>query len=310
MQTVGAIAAVAIGLLVSLYYSPPPGNPLPLIGSLLQDGRVASFAERHEWADVVRLVASGSASVDSRDGWGKTALYYAAKQGHAGWIGALLALGADVELASVQGSTPLMVAAAEGRTAAVVELLRAGARVDRANGDGKTAIDFAQGRVRLLEVLLAAQNEQEQQRPRADLIEQQTAADGRWAQLALTSSRPQQRVRVMTFNVRYGGDKDNSTVAWRLRRDRVGALLWAHGADVVALQEVLVNQLEDIVQLLGPLGYKAVGVGRDDGERKGEYVPILVDTTKWAIDSNETFWLSKVQNRDRYLFLYIYNLST
>jgi len=53
-----------------------------------------------------------------------------------------------------------------------------------------------------------------------------------------------------------------------------------------------------------------VGVGRDDGERKGEYVPILVDTTKWAIDSNETFWLSKVQNRDRYLFLYIYNLST
>jgi len=41
------------------------------------------------------------------------------------------------------------------------------------------------------------------------------------------------------------------------------------------MQEVLANQLDDLVQLLGN-DYEHVGVGRDDGVRQGEFAPIFV----------------------------------
>jgi hypothetical protein len=46
----------------------------------------------------------------------------------------------------------------------------------------------------------------------------------------------------------------------------------------IVSQEVLHNQLLDIQSLLGP-GWAYVGVGRDDGQKAGEYSPIFYNTS-------------------------------
>lgn len=45
----------------------------------------------------------------------------------------------------------------------------------------------------------------------------------------------------------------------------------------IVSQEVLHNQLLDIQSLLGP-EWAYVGVGRDDGQKAGEYSPIFYNT--------------------------------
>lgn len=61
---------------------------------------------------------------------------------------------------------------------------------------------------------------------------------------------------------------------WRERREKVAdAVLWEE-LDVVGFQEALENQVEDLAELLGE-GYAHVGVGRYDGIKAGEFVPIF-----------------------------------
>lgn len=61
---------------------------------------------------------------------------------------------------------------------------------------------------------------------------------------------------------------------WIERRTKlVDSVVW-NDLDVVGFQEVLVNQLTDLKGLMGE-GYDHVGVGRDDGKKKGEFVPIF-----------------------------------
>ncbi len=96
-------------------------------------------------------------------------------------------------------------------------------------------------------------------------------------------------VEIMTFNVRYGTARDGRD-HWEYRRDRVAHLLDSVGADVVGLQEVLDFQLREISEALP--GYGVVGVGREDGGRKGEFAPILYDREKTELDTSGTFWFS------------------
>ena len=42
--------------------------------------------------------------------------------------------------------------------------------------------------------------------------------------------------------------------------------------------------------------YKYVGVGRDDGNRKGEYCAIFFNEKKYKLLKNSTFWLSERPN--------------
>lgn len=97
-------------------------------------------------------------------------------------------------------------------------------------------------------------------------------------------------VRAMTFNIRYANPGDGVDV-WENRRDWVAALLDSSGADVIGLQEVLHHQLEDILLRTERFGW--VGVGRDDGKRAGEYSPILYDSSRFALISSGTRWLSE-----------------
>lgn len=94
---------------------------------------------------------------------------------------------------------------------------------------------------------------------------------------------------VMSFNIRYGtaSDGDNH---WTRRRQLVFDVLRKHDPDIVGLQEALDFQLDELLEALPHYAY--VGVGRDDGERAGEFAAILYRRERYRVDDSGTFWLS------------------
>ena len=98
------------------------------------------------------------------------------------------------------------------------------------------------------------------------------------------------QLRVATFNIR-NSSADDGADSWPLRRDATVAAIQALSADVVGLQEVLLDQL-DFLRLRFP-AYSIVGVGRDDGVAGGEHSVVLVRPGDWELESHETRWLSE-----------------
>ena len=96
-------------------------------------------------------------------------------------------------------------------------------------------------------------------------------------------------LRLITYNIRYDNpaDGDNS---WQHRRAAVAALLHHYTPDLIGLQEVLKLQLEDLAAALTEFAW--VGVGREDGETKGEYTPIFYRRDRFDLLASDTFWLS------------------
>ncbi len=100
-------------------------------------------------------------------------------------------------------------------------------------------------------------------------------------------------VNIMTFNIPMGGMRGNTQTAWSNRRQIVFDILKNHHIDVVGMQEVQRPQLDDIRQELPQYG--EVGVGRDDGQTKGEYTAILYNKDRFMMyeDDASNFWLSQ-----------------
>src|SRR5690606_8159556 len=64
-----------------------------------------------------------------------------------------------------------------------------------------------------------------------------------------------------------------------------------HQPQILGVQEALWGQMQDLQQALPQ--YKFVGVGRDDGDKKGEFSAIFYDTTRIQLLDSKTFWLSE-----------------
>jgi len=94
-------------------------------------------------------------------------------------------------------------------------------------------------------------------------------------------------LHVMSYNIRYDNPRDGAD-AWPERREAMVAWLREQAPDVLALQEALRRQLDD----LAPLGYQELGVGRDDGRTRGEYAAILYDPRRLEALEQGTFWFS------------------
>jgi endonuclease/exonuclease/phosphatase family metal-dependent hydrolase len=114
---------------------------------------------------------------------------------------------------------------------------------------------------------------------------------GLLATLSSSSRQPDTRppLAVMTFNIRYGtaDDGDNN---WAARRELLYDVIREQDADVIGLQEALDFQLDAILAAVP--GYAVVGVGRNDGARKGEYAAILFRKDRLQVASSGTFWFS------------------
>jgi len=107
------------------------------------------------------------------------------------------------------------------------------------------------------------------------------------SQAELTSQ--QDSFRVMSFNIRYGSadDKEN---AWTLRRELVFNIISEYQPQLVGVQEALDFQLDEIIEKLPEYSY--IGVGRDDGDKLGEFSAILYLKDRYNVISQDTFWLS------------------
>ncbi|HET8737791.1 MAG TPA: endonuclease/exonuclease/phosphatase family protein [Pricia sp.] len=104
------------------------------------------------------------------------------------------------------------------------------------------------------------------------------------------TSTPDQETKVMTFNIKY--DNVNDTVNnWNDRREKLVELIEHYGPSFIGTQEGLHHQVAYIDSSL--TGFSYIGVGRDDGQEKGEFSPIHYDSTQYKVLKKGTFWLSK-----------------
>ncbi len=103
------------------------------------------------------------------------------------------------------------------------------------------------------------------------------------------SPAPPAPLSVMTFNIRYGTAADGPD-AWPLRRDLLFAVIRDASPDVLALQEALRGQLDELHAALP--GYGEAGVGRDDGRTAGEYAAVLYRLDRFHPGPAGTFWFS------------------
>lgn len=99
-------------------------------------------------------------------------------------------------------------------------------------------------------------------------------------------------IHVMSYNIRYNNvnDKEN---AWPNRKDNVKALLEFHDVEILGVQEALNGQINE---LLINSNFEVEGVGRDDGDKKGEYSAIFYDKSRFVKRDGGTFWLSTTPN--------------
>jgi endonuclease/exonuclease/phosphatase family metal-dependent hydrolase len=96
-------------------------------------------------------------------------------------------------------------------------------------------------------------------------------------------------VRVMSFNIRYGTAKDGED-RWDKRQDFLVETIRAYNPDLLGTQEVLAEQADFLKQRLPEYGF--VGAGRDDGQRKGEFSPVMFRNDRFELLAHGQWWLS------------------
>ena len=101
-------------------------------------------------------------------------------------------------------------------------------------------------------------------------------------------------LKVMSYNIRMGIAKDG-TNSWEFRYPATAMMIEDQQPDVFGVQEAFEFQIRFIED--NCTGYEAVGVGRDDGKSKGEFMSIFwnkntVKMLKWG-----TFWLSETPEK-------------
>ena len=113
----------------------------------------------------------------------------------------------------------------------------------------------------------------------------------------ISSAQDQDReydLKVMSYNIRMGSAKDG-TNSWEFRYPATALMLEDQKPDVFGVQEAFNYQIRFIEDNFED--YDCVGVGRDDGKQKGEFMSIFwnkktVKMIKWG-----TFWLSETPEK-------------
>ncbi|SHE46920.1 Metal-dependent hydrolase, endonuclease/exonuclease/phosphatase family [Mariniphaga anaerophila] len=103
-----------------------------------------------------------------------------------------------------------------------------------------------------------------------------------------------QQMNIVSFNIRYNTPNDGEN-AWPNRIEMVSGLLRFHEADIFGLQEALHGQIIDLQNELPE--YEWFGVGRDDGEKGGEFSPIFFKKSKFILIDHGTYWLSETPEK-------------
>jgi endonuclease/exonuclease/phosphatase family metal-dependent hydrolase len=99
-----------------------------------------------------------------------------------------------------------------------------------------------------------------------------------------------QTIEAMTYNIRLDTETDGAD-AWDFRKEGLVDQIKFHEPDVLGIQEGLYHQVEYLDAALPDYSY--VGVGRDDGEKGGEFSAIFYDSRRLERLEHGTFWLSE-----------------
>jgi len=103
-------------------------------------------------------------------------------------------------------------------------------------------------------------------------------------------------MKVMSFNIRYANPNDaKAGNGWETRREMVTALLAYHEPDFIGMQEAMEHQVQYLAEALEDFDW--IGVGRDDGKKKGEYAPIFYRKARFELLETGTFWLSETPEK-------------
>ncbi|CAN5482031.1 endonuclease/exonuclease/phosphatase family protein [soil metagenome] len=99
-------------------------------------------------------------------------------------------------------------------------------------------------------------------------------------------------LRVMTFNIRCSSATGDGENHWSKRRQLFFRTVERFDPDLLGLQEVVSDQVDEIRDRFAKT-HRFVGVGRDDGRRKGEFAAILFRTDRFELTDQGHFWLSE-----------------
>lgn len=94
-------------------------------------------------------------------------------------------------------------------------------------------------------------------------------------------------IKAVSWNIRLDTPHD-AELAWPHRAGNVIRQLQQQQPDIVGLQEVMFHQLVRIESAMP--GYQRIGVGRDDGKNVGEFSPLLIRSSRFAVKDSGTFW--------------------
>ncbi|MGM9742083.1 MAG: endonuclease/exonuclease/phosphatase family protein [Candidatus Cryptobacteroides sp.] len=101
-------------------------------------------------------------------------------------------------------------------------------------------------------------------------------------------------ITVISYNIRMGAAKDG-TNSWEYRYPASAMMITDQAPDVFGVQEAYdyqVMYLNDYCK-----GYKSVGVGRENGKTKGEYMSIFYNTKNISLLKWGTYWLSETPDK-------------
>lgn len=100
-------------------------------------------------------------------------------------------------------------------------------------------------------------------------------------------------IKVISYNIRCGSmtDENDGTNSWKYRYPTSAMMIDDQKPDIFGLQEAKPDQMQYMKEYC--LGYKSVGVGRDDGKKQGENMAIFYNKKTVSLLKWGTFWLSE-----------------
>ncbi|MEM6318172.1 MAG: endonuclease/exonuclease/phosphatase family protein [Bacteroidota bacterium] len=104
----------------------------------------------------------------------------------------------------------------------------------------------------------------------------------------------QKTAKIMTYNIRLDAPNDKAD-NWHQRKADMVNYLQKENPDFLGVQEALVQQIHYLDSALTDYAY--IGVGRDDGQKEGEFMALFYKKMDWQIVQDSTFWLSATPNQ-------------
>ena len=110
----------------------------------------------------------------------------------------------------------------------------------------------------------------------------------------LLFARQADTIKVISYNIRMNTKADGKN-AWDKRKSATLQLVKQEQPSLLCMQEVLPEQKKFLEKKLK--GYRAIGVGREDGKSKGEHMAIFYLSKEFELLEHGDFWLSETPDK-------------